>query len=411
MCGKKILMGKDLSGMELSDYLFSIELEDSRRFYFDLYSGKAVIGQSGIFNKNEEISAIVSAEEFLALIKTKNKNRLSINLNITNECNLNCPYCYFKASNYEEKIFTIDYIELLVWLDQILATHPEIYEIYFDFLGGEPLLKVNIIFELIDEIRKRYPYVNVRFTITSNGVFLSESISKQLALKQCESLQITIDGNEKLHNVLRSDINGKGSYRLILKNAQIASKYINIVIRVNFSEDIEIDIMRDMLRDIQDIDIKNVYFAPIEKTPMDIRKKECCNSNISKQMVEKYIDLWNLQKSMGFELCEHLPMICGICIAKNSNGVTINYDGKIYLCPSMCGIEEGYMGKISEEGLLLKKNVNVREECMNCMLFPICFGGCTYQEKIFDKTECRKKEKEFLLKNFFLIKYNLEVKK
>ncbi len=400
-------MKRKLCGMELSEYLFPIKLKSGNFFCFDICSGKSFISTVPLYdiNKKERLDDL---KNLVFSIEEANKQRLSININVTNECNLNCRYCYFKASNKDDKIIYIDSEGVLKWISTKVLNNAEITELYINFLGGEPLLGVKLIVDIVDGIRKRFPYINVRFSVTSNGVFLTDEMTNVLALRGCESIQVTLDGSEKKHDSIRKDINGRGTYRLILQNIRKASERINIVIRVNFDENTDIDSIGEMLSDIKKIGLQKVYFAPIERN-IDCKKTQGCTEvENSNNLKDKYIELWLLQKKMGFEIIEPLPMIMGVCIAKNKNGYAINYDGKLYPCPSMCGVNNLMIGDIVAEEKKVDKELHFRKECKNCILVPLCLGGCLYQEEFLEKADCSKNYKLMLLKSFFIIKYDLE---
>ena len=112
----------------------------------------------------------------------------TIQLDITNACNLRCVHCYCAhhknegALNYQQWCAVLDqYEKLLIKLHML----PRIV-----ICGGEPLL-CTFLFPLLTEIRRRFP--NSEIYLLSNGTLLTQDIAYNLS--QCGiKLQISLDG-------------------------------------------------------------------------------------------------------------------------------------------------------------------------------------------------------------------------
>jgi len=93
----------------------------------------------------------------------------TIQINVTESCNLACKYCYMHNRNNQlpqEVINRIDYV--VERISQIL----NVDKFHVSFFGGEPLLKFDLVLELYDRL-KDHRLVN-GFVIITNGLLLDD---------------------------------------------------------------------------------------------------------------------------------------------------------------------------------------------------------------------------------------------
>lgn len=94
---------------------------------------------------------------------------------VTKDCQLACKYCYLVGKNQNERM-SIDTAKAAI--DYIL-THDELfYEdgVFFDFIGGEPFLEIDLIDQICDYILLEMYRINHKwldsyvFAFTTNGL-------------------------------------------------------------------------------------------------------------------------------------------------------------------------------------------------------------------------------------------------
>jgi len=135
----------------------------------------------------------------------------TIDLFVTEECNLQCDYCFHNPS---ASTLTVEQGKKI--LDEWKKLSPNNFEI--SFFGGEPLLYPETVLALMDYSRNvlwkdSNGKVNVGFHITTNGTYFDEAMFKKyLALGA--SIQLSIDGDEKTQREHRG-----GDPQLIYDNA------------------------------------------------------------------------------------------------------------------------------------------------------------------------------------------------
>ena len=113
-------------------------------------------------------------------------------LNLTTDCNLRCPYCYFKDYHYEHRYMTpeickkvLNYCEFL----NIKTLH---------LFGGEPLLNFKPLALEIQEFAFRNP--DVEILITTNGTLLDDEIIKIFSNLPKFTLSFTFLSREDVDN-------------------------------------------------------------------------------------------------------------------------------------------------------------------------------------------------------------------
>lgn len=147
---------------------------------------------------------------------------------VTEDCNLNCSYCYLPKKNTGKKM-TFDTAKKAI--DYMLKNSDffSAPQLIIDFIGGEPLLEVELMDQIADyfkvEAYKRSHrwFDNYNMTFTTNGtLYRTEKVQKFIEKnKNCLTPAVSIDGIEEKHNNARKYKNGKGSYKDVVESAKL----------------------------------------------------------------------------------------------------------------------------------------------------------------------------------------------
>lgn len=129
---------------------------------------------------------------------------------VTKDCQLACKYCYLVGKNSKERM-TFDVAKKSI--DYILSNRDLFNEksVEFDFIGGEPLIEVNLIDKICDYIKLKtfelnHPWFNhYRFCFATNGLqYHTPEVQSFLIKNQTHlSVEITIDGTKAKHDLNR----------------------------------------------------------------------------------------------------------------------------------------------------------------------------------------------------------------
>lgn len=155
-------------------------------------------------------------------------------LYLTDDCNLQCSYCY-EGDKKNKSYMTEATLEKT--LDFIVSNNPANDYIDLLLLGGEPLLNKKIFFKTIDIINQKYSKIKqlFRFQTTTNGILLDDKTIDFIVENNIE-LSLSIDGDRETHNLNRKSKNGKDVYDIIFRNMQkLLQKKISFAVRMTLT--------------------------------------------------------------------------------------------------------------------------------------------------------------------------------
>ena len=156
----------------------------------------------------------------------------TVTFQVTDACNLACSYCYQINKGTRKMSFETakKFVDYLLNADETNTyINPKISPaIIVEFIGGEPLLEVNLISQICEyfetqAILKRHPWVNRHmFSICSNGTLYEKPEVKSFLTKYADrlSFSVTIDGNKELHDSCRVFYDGRPSYDIAMAAAE-----------------------------------------------------------------------------------------------------------------------------------------------------------------------------------------------
>ena len=169
---------------------------------------------------NEMISR-THPENPLGIAQTRN-----VTFVVTDSCNLQCKYCYethkgkrFMSFDTAKRI--VDYLFEMYDKDEPNGfINKNTTALVLEFIGGEPLLAADLIYETCDYFwktaleRKHSWAENFRISITSNGVsYFDESVQRFIEkFHNRLSFSITVDGDKEMHDSCRVHADGSGSW-------------------------------------------------------------------------------------------------------------------------------------------------------------------------------------------------------
>jgi SynChlorMet cassette radical SAM/SPASM protein ScmE len=145
----------------------------------------------------------------------------SVDIDITNRCNLRCKYCYHFSGpgDVAEDLTTAEWLHFFEELNRCAVMNVTL-------AGGEPFFR-NDLQELIEGIVAN----RMRFNILSNGTIITDDMAAFLfSTKRCDGVQVSIDGSRpETHDACR----GKGNFRKAMDGIECLQRHgILVQIRV-----------------------------------------------------------------------------------------------------------------------------------------------------------------------------------
>ncbi|WP_314067195.1 radical SAM/SPASM domain-containing protein [uncultured Vagococcus sp.] len=187
------------------------------------------------FNNKHEVTLMSSFVD----VKLK-----KLTITVTNACNLNCSYCYAGGGSYNKAVKTMTKKlakEVVNWMLMTFKLGIENVQ----FFGGEPLLALNIIGFICEEIERRCSENNnlikpQYYSIVTNGTLLTNK-AQEILNKYKINLTISLDGPQDSHDAFRVyKKSNKGSYNdilTLLKKNELNREY-NIAFQVTVTDDL-----------------------------------------------------------------------------------------------------------------------------------------------------------------------------
>ena len=313
---------------------------------------------------------------------------LHLTIATTLGCNLKCGYCFEKDKKFidikedEDSIF--DFIRNNI-------EHKEYLSI--SWFGGEPLLNLKSIETLSKKIIPLCTFHGLSYSadITTNGVYMTEKNAKCLQKLLVSSVQITMDGDQELHDKMRPTLNDKGSYEDVLKGLVVSSQYFQTLLRINLNEK-NIDSVERLLYTLADLKLFNIQlgFAPIVSDEGTEKDSESLFTIESFSKVEVYLS--QVAKKLGFSISAKLSQNREkvSCQVLNPNYYIIEPNGYINKCVDFIGMPMHSIAQLNRGRLQASQNEMIwkaydiftlyqaeeDDDCNVCKYLPLCLGGC-----------------------------------
>ncbi len=437
----KIKMVADVNGADVNGiHLFSAL---GRLYAFDLYRletyelsetaynilERALLNPSGYLPGNGFPADLKSHEisDWLALVNVKLIRREppsqipeprlppvssvvnSIVINVAEECNFNCTYCFGHQGLYQRtkgKLMTAEVGRACIdWVMERSGDQPMINVCFF---GGEPLLNLPLIKEIVTYANQKGKErgKTVTYNTTTNTSLLDEKTLKILDDLNVR-FQVSLDGIGKEHDVHRRFKNGRGSWQAIEKNLKhIMQNGREVTVRTTVAHgNVRV---KKIVNDILDYGFKRLFVCPatgidgaaITKDDVDVLIKEF--GSLAEQYLESarqgnvMSGFMNLHREVK-RLMDPRFVFSGCAAGKNY--FTIGVEGDIYVCMHVVYPNSPYRignvvtGEFDKDMHRLYQTITVddKADCSKCWARYLC-GNCCFARNLnmgqgFDRSD------------------------
>lgn len=159
-------------------------------------------------------------------------------LQVTQNCNLRCSYCFYGEDNYENRHHAnkqMSFETAKKAIDFLLSHSRDRERIHLAFYGGEPLLEFDLIKKCVEYIEEQVEGKEITFGMTTNGTVISDEIV-DFWIKHDFLIMISLDGDKNSHDTNRKFKNGAGTYDIILNNIRnMISKHPEFTKNLSFN--------------------------------------------------------------------------------------------------------------------------------------------------------------------------------
>ncbi len=386
-----IAMYKEKSPEEITEYIL------------DTYKDEK-LSENDVLECIEDVKALENAGKLYTpdtyegmAFDFKNRNTVikALCLHVAHTCNLNCEYCFASQGKYHGERALMSFEVGKRALDFLIENSGTRRNLEVDFFGGEPLMNWDVVKELVSyaRVQEKIHNKNFRFTLTTNGILIDDDVI-DFCNREMSNVVLSLDGRKEVHDRLRKDYQGRGSYDIIVPKFQEFVKRRegkSYYMRGTFTHN-NVDFTNDIFH-MADLGFTELSMEPVVCSPDDASALTESDLPIlfeqyeilAKEMIKRK------KAGNGFTFYHYmLDLTHGPCIYKRISGcgsgteyMAVTPTGDLYPCHQFVGDTKYLLGNIWD-GVTNKEiqnefklcNAYARPECDDCWAKLYCSGGC-----------------------------------
>lgn len=316
-------------------------------------------------------------------------------LHICHDCNMRCDYCFAGCGTYHSAKAYMSAETGKRAIDFLIKNSGIKKNLEVDFFGGEPLMNMKAVKEIVAYAKERGKQEGKEFsfTMTTNGVLLNKENIDYLNAEM-DNVVLSIDGRPETHNAVRHAVSGKDMYDHIMKNF-VAFKEVRgnkkYYVRGTFTAK-NLDFSKDIFH-LCDCGFDQISVEPVVLPaghPLEINETHLTKIiDEYEHFTEGYLERRRGGKWFNF-FHFMIDLHHGPCVNKRLTGcgagteyLAVSPEGDLYPCHQFVGLSDYLIGNV-DEGV---KNQNIREQfaavtvlkkehCAACAAKYYCGGGC-----------------------------------
>ena len=357
-----------------------------------------------LINEGFIVDAFKNEQEIVCRMKRKIltnvrewSNSVGLVLLTTNNCNLNCSYC-FEGKEKPKTKMDEETFQRIVKFIELKKKEEKILNLSICWYGGEPLLYPNLLKDYGQRLKKICENLDIQMSssIITNGIGLSNKNIKILQEIDIEMIQVTIDGEKEIHDRRRPFVNSnKSSFDQIIKNLEDVAGKIRISIRINVDKEVYPGIQKLF----EELIIRKIW--PHNKNISLYLGFTCATKEFNNETLfsdEEFYSAVVEFRKLKFQIyndwaakndlpsaklkCQYPRFTNNYCgTYSGSNAFVIDSEGYISKCWEHVNNPQVVIGNIqdgiinttkSEKFKKIIENLNIPQKCLNCKILPIC---------------------------------------
>lgn len=330
-------------------------------------------------------------------------------LNVTNQCNLSCKYCYefgedrvATASTLDGKPKFMTEETACAAVDFLLANSPGRRAVHLTFFGGETLMNFKVVRATIEYARAQAHAAGkyIDFSLTTNATLLTEPVIDYLAENHV-GVTISIDGPQEMNDKLRVFSNGQGSYEIIApKVKELLAKHRTRPIGARVTLTSQVVNVKAIYRHLkEELGFHEVGFAPVTTSP--VRLYAIGNDGL-RTVLEQFTELAQEYLACALRDEQHGFSNVSDTLQELHAGVNKSHpcgaglgllgvapSGDIAPCHRFVDSDTHKLGNLAtgidrttQVDFLERGHIQRKPECHTCWARPVCSGGCYHEAHV-----------------------------
>ena len=142
-------------------------------------------------------------------------------LHICHDCNLRCRYCFADEGAYHSEREFMSEETAKRAIDFLILNSGKRKVLEVDFFGGEPLMCLQTIKNVVAYAREQGEKSGKKFlfTTTTNALLLDDD-AIDFFNREMENVVLSLDGRKEVHDAIRKTKSGKGSFDYVIENVK-----------------------------------------------------------------------------------------------------------------------------------------------------------------------------------------------
>lgn len=319
---------------------------------------------------------------------------------VSTDCNLDCSYCYYRQSLEGSRVRRrIERPMLENLIPQYMAYVADVRAARFAWQGGEPTLAGLEFFRWLTDLQERHasPGTSIHNALQTNAVLIDAEWAEFLASHRF-LVGVSVDGPEEIHDALRKDRGGHGSFRRMmagldaLRRAGVDCNILCVVGPHNVGRP------RELMRFFRREQIGYVQFIPamdFQATEPNARPRYLVSPEEYGRFLAELFEEWYEQGKPRISIRifdNFLQSYVGVpndaCVHGEycDGGLIVEYNGDVYPCDFYIA-PAWKLGNIFEESLasmaaspacraFVGRKQPLPAACQICEYRQQCKGGC-----------------------------------
>lgn len=321
-------------------------------------------------------------------------------LEVAQDCNLRCTYCYAEGGAYGKQINHMDPDTARAAVRLLIDGSRDRDTVTLVIFGGEPLLNMAAVRAAVEEAEAMSHSTGkkVFISLTTNATLLNPEIIEFMHQHRI-AVAVSLDGPADVHDVNRPDAVGGGSYDQIVGQLDglIKGASSAVAARVTLTPG-QWSRVEEVFSHLMGLGFHEVGIAPVSPIRSDLLPKAEHEDILFEgfaSLARVFVNVAKSGRILPFSnLIDllarlHTGQTKSVSCGAGYGYLAVDVRGRYYLCHRLVGEESFCVGDLvggpdqeKIRGALGSVTCGKEEMCRSCWARTLCAGGCHYENHL-----------------------------